>query len=108
MIHDYTQYTYFSVTDIFLFMDTPWSHAAQIREVLLYALVISHHQGKFLLIAKSFDFKWSHEKYSPDYLGGTILSQIFKEYAPVISHHQSNRLPGLQVTVVTIQEAKWT
>ena len=25
--HDYTQYTYFSVTGIFLVTDTPWSHA---------------------------------------------------------------------------------
>ena len=36
LVHDYTQYTYFSVTGIFLVTDTPWSHAARIREVLLY------------------------------------------------------------------------
>ena len=31
----YTQYTYFPVTGIFSVTDTPWYHAAQIREVLL-------------------------------------------------------------------------
>ena len=39
MIHDYTQYTYFSVMGIFLVTDTPWSHATQIREVLLYTMM---------------------------------------------------------------------
>ena len=34
---------------------------------------------------------------------GTILSEVIKEYAPVISHHLSNCLPGLQVTVVTVK-----
>ena len=32
----YTVHIYFSVTGIFLVTDTPWSHAARIREVLLY------------------------------------------------------------------------
>ena len=32
---------------------------------------------------------------------GTILSQVFEEYAPVISHHQSN---CLQVTAVTVRK----
>ena len=34
MVHDSTQYTYFSVTD------TPWSQAARIREVLLYSSTV--------------------------------------------------------------------
>ena len=40
MVHDSTQYTYFSVTGIFSVTDTPWSQAARIREVLLYSSTV--------------------------------------------------------------------
>ena len=36
LLSDYTQYTYFSVTGIFLVTDTLWSHAVRIKEILLY------------------------------------------------------------------------
>ena len=35
--------------------------------------------------------------------GGTILSQVIKEYDPVNSHILGNCLPDLQVTVVKVK-----
>ena len=38
-----------------------------------YAPVISHHQSKSLLITKSLELKWSHEKYSCTSITGCVV-----------------------------------
>ena len=64
-VHDNTQYTYFSASGI---LGTPWSHAAQIREVLLYN---NSHTGSSCIRTVSpcpYDFcSWSTSLHSSYY-----------------------------------------